>query len=46
MEPVSSMSDLIYGVLEDVVFVGPYQVCAAQEPDVYFVSEPFASSVI
>lgn len=29
------------------MFVGPYQICAAEdEPDVYFISEPFASSVI
>ncbi|MYM89476.1 hypothetical protein GTP91_20150 [Rugamonas sp. FT82W] len=47
LEPVHSLSDLVYGALEDVVFVGPYQVCAAEdEPDVYFISEPFASSVI
>ena len=45
-EPVHSVSDLAYGALEDVVFVGPYQVCAGAQPDVYFISEPFASSVI
>jgi hypothetical protein len=47
LEPVHSVSDFVYGALEDVVFVGPYQICAADgEPDVYFISEPFASSVI
>ncbi|WP_332854492.1 NHL repeat-containing protein [Duganella sp. S19_KUP01_CR8] len=47
LEPVHSLSDFVYGALEDVVFVGPYQICAAEgEPDVYFISEPFASSVI
>lgn len=46
MEPVRSMSDFAYGMLEDVVFVGPYQVCAGSEPDVYFISEPFVSGII
>jgi len=47
LEPVHSLSDFAYGALEDVVFVGPYQICAAEgEEDVYFISEPFASSVI
>lgn len=44
-EPVHSLSDYAYGVLEDMVLVGPYQICAA-DADVYFVSEPFASRVI
>jgi len=46
MEPVHSLSDLMYSALEDVVFVGPYQVCAGQEKDEYYITEPFASSVI
>ncbi|TFW31255.1 NHL repeat-containing protein [Duganella callida] len=47
LEPVHSLSDFVYGALEDLVFVGPYQICAAEgEPDVYFISEPFASRVI
>lgn len=46
MEPVRSMSDFAYGMLEDVVFVGPYQVCAGSEPDEYFISEPFVSGII
>ena len=46
VEPVHSLSDLVYGALEDVVFVGPYQLCAGEEKDEYFITEPFASSVI
>ena len=46
-EPVHSLSDLVYSTLEDLVFVGPYQICAAgHAPDTYFISEPFTSSVI
>jgi sugar lactone lactonase YvrE len=46
-EPVHSLSDFVYSTLEDMVFVGPYQICAADgESDVYFISQPFASSVI
>ena len=46
MEPVHSLSDLAYSALEDVVFVGPYQLCAGAGDDEYFITEPFASSVI
>ncbi|MES2261873.1 MAG: NHL repeat-containing protein [Pseudomonadota bacterium] len=41
-----SMSDLVYGALEDSVFVGPYQVCAAREANTYYITEPFASTVL
>ena len=45
-QAVHSLSDLVYGALEDAVFVGPYQICGAAEADVYYVTEPFASTVL
>jgi len=45
-QAVHSISDLVYGSLEDAVFVGPYQICAAADANVYYVTEPFASTVL
>lgn len=45
-QAVHSISDLVYGTLEDAVFVGPYQICAAAAANVYYVTEPFASTVL
>lgn len=45
-EPVHSYTDLIYGALEDRVFVGPYQICAGKDKNTYYISEPFASTVL
>lgn len=41
-----SMADMVYGALQDAIFVGPYQICEAAEPNVYYVTEPFASIVL
>jgi DNA-binding beta-propeller fold protein YncE len=45
-QAVHSFSDFVYGALEDTVFVGPYQICAADVPDTYYITEPFASTVL
>ncbi|XLZ71909.1 NHL repeat-containing protein [Massilia sp. SR12] len=41
-----SLADMVYGALQDAIFVGPYQICEAAEPNVYYVTEPFASIVL
>ncbi|MGO4382282.1 NHL repeat-containing protein [Pseudoduganella sp. RAF19] len=41
-----SLSDFVYNALEDAVFVGPYQLAGAREPNVYYITEPFASTVL
>lgn len=43
---VHSVSDLMYGLLEEVVFVGPYQICQGDGADTYYITEPFASTVL
>jgi DNA-binding beta-propeller fold protein YncE len=45
-QAVHSFSDFVYNALEGAVFVGPYQLAAAAEPNVYYITEPFASTVL
>ena len=45
-EPAHSVSDQFYYSLEDEEFVNPYGMCQGEEPDIFFVGEPFTSRIL
>lgn len=46
LEPVRSLTDPLYYLLEDTSLVSPYVICDGGEKDVYFISEPFTSRIL
>lgn len=45
-QPVDSPTDPLYYMLENLQLVGPYAICAADEANVFYVTEPFCSRLL
>ena len=42
---MGSVSEFVYTFLENQMLVDPYQVCAGEEDEIYFITEPYLSRV-